>query len=171
MLRSDWATPIAVLIGSGLIAGVLARGLDRIAAIESARSTLSTTAVQVPVIAAAKPESREPAAARPAIGAADEWRLRAQEQAEFAIVPQRAEYVRACWKPAPSAPGSAPDFGGVLQFDVGFDANGVETSRTLRSGGTARAELSDCARKLKPAALKIAPPGKAITVSVNVPIP
>ena len=170
MLRSDWATPIAVLIGSGLIAWVLARGLDRIAAIESARSTLPATAVQVPVIAAAKPESRA-AAAAPSIGTADDGRLRAQEQAEFAIVPQRAEYVRACWKPAPSAPGSAPDFGGVLQFDVGFDANGVETSRTLRSSGTARAELTDCARKLKPAALKIAPPGKAITVSVNVPIP
>lgn len=157
-----------MLIGSGLIAWVLARGLDRIAAVEAARADPPATAAHV---AAAKPELPHSEQLRPASPAVDESRLRAEENAQFAIVPQRAEYVRACWKPAPAAPGVAPDFGGAFEFDVAFDADGRELSRTLRSSGTARAELTDCVRKLKLAALKIAPPGKALTVSVNVPVP
>jgi hypothetical protein len=160
--------PAAILIGSGLIAWVVARGLDRIAEAEAKRPVEAVRSV-----AAASPQvSQIPASnGAPARPAVDESRQRAEEQAEFAFVRQQPDYVRACWKPAPAPSGSPPDVGGAFEFDVTFGANGVETGRVMKTGGYAKPELAECVRRLKLPALKIPPPGRALTVTTNFPIP
>lgn len=166
MNRSDLATPGAILLGSALIAWVLARGLDKIAQAEARRPDA------VRSIAAASPAQSAQGAALPSPRPElDESRVRAEEQAEFAFVKQQPDYARACWKPAPVAAGGTPDLGGAFEFDLTFDAKGAETKRVMRTGGYAKPELADCVRKLKLPAISIPAPGREITVSVNFPIP
>jgi hypothetical protein len=168
MNRSKLAMPAAILVGSGIIAWVLARGLDRIAEAEAKRPVEPVRSV-----AAASPQASLSSAgnAAPMPLAVDESRQRAEEQAEFAFVRQQPDYVRACWKPAPAPSGGPPDLGGAFEFDVTFDASGAETARVMKTGGYAKPELSECVRGVKLPPLKIPPPGRALTVTTNIPIP
>lgn len=171
MSRSGFGTPIAVLLGAGLIAWVVARGFDRMAAAEASRPAPSAQS-----LASVSGERGPAAAIAPVLDSGarqerDEVRVRAEEQAQFAMVPQRDAYARLCWKPPGNGAGGPPDLGGVFKFDIGFDAQGAETTRTLQATGPARPELADCVAKTKLPALKIAPPGKPLTVPVSVAIP
>ncbi|HWA70785.1 MAG TPA: hypothetical protein VG937_00550 [Polyangiaceae bacterium] len=167
-----------MLIGAGLVAGVLWRGLDRVA---QAMKTQSAVGVRVAPAAAGLTAASAQAAA-PSIAtaatvnaavpeSAEASRNRVSEQAEMALARQRPDYVRACWKPAPPVPGEPPDFGGAFEIEIKFDASGLETSRTVLSGAYARPLLLACVRAAKLAALRIPAPGEAVTVTVHMPVP
>lgn len=176
LTRSDLATPLAVLVGAGLIAGVLWQGLGRVAQVLNTQPApgvrvASAVAEQlVPHLPAVPPlASATPSAASPEGGEAR--RNRIAEQVELALARQRSDYVRACWKPQAPAPGEPPDFGGAFEMQVQLAASGVETGRVVLSGGYARPALLACVRATKLAPLRIPAPGEAITVTVHMPVP
>jgi len=174
MTRSDLATAIAVLAGSGLIALVLSRGLDRVAdALKQGQRSapavpvagVPTSVVPAPLGAAAP----APTAAAPETPEARQNRI--QEQAQFALARQRPDYVGACWKPPAPVPGQPPDLGGAFELEITFDEGGMETARTVLSGGYAHPPLLACVRATKVPRLRIDPPGAPIKVTVNMPVP
>lgn len=178
LTRSELATPLAVLAGAGLLAGVLWRGLDRIA--EALRTQAPSGIRMAPGLAATATmpagEATPPLATRaPATATAPESaearQNRITEQAELVFTRQRPDYVRACWKPRPPAPGEAPDLGGAFDVEMKFDASGLETSRVVISGAYARPPLLACVRAIKLPPLRIPAPGDAITVTVHMPVP
>lgn len=165
MPRSDLATALAVLAGSGLIALVLSRGLEHIA------DSLKQAQRSDPV--AALPASAAQPAAAPGLTAetAEARHNRSQEQAQFALARQRPEYVGACWKPKTPAPGQPPDLGGAFELEITFNESGVETERKVLSGAYAQPPLLACVRATKVPPLKIEAPGTPVRVNVSMPIP
>lgn len=177
MTRSELSTAIAVLAGASIIAGVLWRGLDRIAEVLATqpppRAQIASAVTSV--VASPAPQATASLATAAATGAvpesAEARHTRIEEQAELAFTRQRPDYVHACWKPEPPKPGEVPDLGGAFDVEIKFDASGLETSRVVLSGAYARPPLLACVRATKLPPLRIPPPGEAVTVTVHMPVP
>ncbi len=128
-------------------------------------TTLTTTP---PAGAAASPEAAPiGAGAVPGSPAAPSGELAAA--ARKALDQRKATFVAKCWTPHAAAPGPASIH---LDFDMTFDANGVEIARGISEDRAAsKPEVASCIRLLPFEPLKIPPPGAPAHVVLRLTLP
>ncbi len=165
------ATPIAILVGSAMIALGLYFGLrERLPgdAPVGATASASSVAASVTPSAAAPPvleKTAPPVAAAPSI----EPRTLAEADAQKAVASLGQTIRTQCFDPHKSDPGAPRSV--KFTYSGGFDANGVEIARALSEDRAARLPaISQCAREL-PMTLRIAPPGTNVNVTLVIEVP
>lgn len=138
--RASLSTPIAILLGSGVIAVGLVVGLGR----------MQPPAAPMPEVAAPPALEARPVTPPEVVA----------RHAREAMAYQDAELRRRCPPPTPGRH--------EFKFDVSFDADGVEVMRGMLSDRrNPRSDLADClSRELQP--LRVPPPGAVTRVELPI---
>ncbi len=145
MTAPNNATPIAIVAGCGLIALGLYFGLR--ARTEPPRSDVPPPQVPPPPVVDRKGVEADVARA---------------------LDEQRALFRDRCWTPA-LAKSKTPSES-TYTFEIGVDVTGKEVARGVNVTAGAREDVADCLRMVV-APIKVAPPGKALTVRLPVKLP
>lgn len=155
MAASNLATPMAIVLGSVILATGLYFGLQR-----TPQPQISAPVVQ---------PSTHPVAPLPPVEMSAETRARGVEDARLALEGAREEMVRRCWTPAAATqpePRQVP-----LVFNMSFSAQGELTGLGLSEDRAAnRPEVANCVRQLG-LSLRVRAPGSLLLVEVPFTLP
>lgn len=155
------AVVAAILAGFGALAIVVWVASQRIvAALSEVSRSATMSASQAVSIPATSPVNNQVAApaSTPSVTVGD-LELKARDQVQDAITAATSEYRRAC---------ARERVRGMLEFELAFDAAGVEQTRTVRGFGPDVTEaLLACLRKQKLPPLHVQAVGHPITLTAN----
>ena len=148
-------TPVAIVIGAGLIAVAVYLGLRSSPAQRTDRAPTPQVAGDAPASAASEPVNASPALV--------------QQQAEAALAALKPTWRATCWDPAAAAqpePARAR-----YTLDVSFDAAGRQVTFGLsETREFSRADVAQCLRD-QPMSLRIPSPGAPMRVTLAFELP